>query len=496
MRCAIYIRVSTDRVEQKDSLEHQKNYFLNYIKENNYSLYKIYQDVASGTSTKNRNDFLELIEDIKNNKIDLVLTKEISRLSRSMIDTGSFAELCSEKGVGIIAVNNGIDTLTSNPQFLGLYSFLAQYEAENTSARIKTALNTIAKSGFYKGSIAPYGYYIDNKILKIRDDYTPSIVRRIYKEYQDGKGIDTIARHLTRDNIPTPATVANKKNAGAFWAGRAVQLILTNRNYTGDLTQCKSSVTSIRTKKRKQNNPEDFVIVENTHTAIIPKEEFEYVQELLNRRSRKQNNNRKSTHLFSNLLFCHDCGKGMHFKKNRKGYVCGNFDKNGKYGGCTSHIIREADLENIIINDIKIILKNIKVNYTNKIESKLDKEKLSIEKKLNEYQKRISTFNNTKKTALLKLCSNVINDTEYRSLIDYIDNQIQDISANIIELTTTLDKLNTLTNDDFTKLANELSSIDTLNKEILNRLIKRIEVKENGDVKIYYRFSHLHSTYN
>jgi site-specific DNA recombinase len=94
---------------------------------------------------------------------------------------------------------------------MGLYSFLAQYEAENCSLRIKTALNTIAKSGFYKGSIAPYGYTIVDKILIIRDDDTPNIVKRIYKEYQEGKGIDTIARHLTRDNIPTPAQIANKK---------------------------------------------------------------------------------------------------------------------------------------------------------------------------------------------------------------------------------------------------------------------------------------------
>jgi site-specific DNA recombinase len=97
-------------------------------------------------------------------------------------------------------------------------------------------------------------------------------------------------------------------------------------------------------------------------------------------KSRKQNNNRKSTHLFSNLLFCSDCGKGMHFKKNRHGYVCGNFDKNGKYGGCTSHTIRESDLEQIILKDIEVILKNLKLNYSNKINSKINKEKLLIKK--------------------------------------------------------------------------------------------------------------------
>lgn len=491
MRCAIYIRVSTDRDEQKDSLLNQRNYFLNYIKEKKYSLYKIYQDIGSGTSTKNRAEFLNLIEDIKNNKIDLVLTKEISRLSRSMIDTGTFAELCSEKNVGIIAVNNGIDTFTSNPQFLGLYSFLAEYESANMSQRIKLSLNTIAESGLYKGSIAPYGYYIDNKVLKIRDDYTPNIVKRIYKEYREGVGIDTIARHLTRDKIPTPAQVANKKNAGLFWSGRTVQLILTNRNYTGDLTQCKSKVTSIRTKKRVQVNPNDFIIVQGTHEAIIPKVEFEYVQELLLRRSRKQNNNRKSTHLFSNLLFCADCGKGMHFKKNRRGYVCGNFDKNGKFGGCTSHIIRENDLEKIILDDIHLFLKDIKSKYINKLDNKLNSEKQSIKKEILNYKNNLSSLSSMKSTALDKLLSGVISDSDYHTAIENIDTKSKNFNSKILELNKKLDELNTLSKDDFIDISTELSSIKKLNKDILNRLIKKIEVKENGDVKIFYRFSYL-----
>lgn len=491
MKCAIYIRVSTDRDEQKDSLSNQKNYFLNYIKEKNYTLYKIYRDIGSGTSVKGRPEFLNLIQDIKNGKIDLVLTKEISRLSRSMIDTGSFAELCAEKNVGIIAVNNGIDTFTSNPQFLGLYSFLAEYEASNMSNRIKLSLNTIAKSGLYKGSIAPYGYYIYNKVLKVRDDYTPNIVKRIYKEYQEGKGIDTIARHLTRDKIPTPAQVANKKNAGLFWSGRTVQLILTNRNYTGDLTQCKSKVTSIRTKKRVQVSPENFIVVEGTHQAIIPKPEFEYVQELLKRRSRKQNNNRKSNHLFSNILFCADCGKGMHFKKNRKGYICGNFDKNGKFGGCTSHIIRENDLEKIILDDINVLLKDIKTKYLNKLDNKLNKEKQLIKKEILNYTNNLNSLTLMKNTALDKLLTGVITDSDYQSAIENIDTKSKNFNFKILELNKKLDELNNISKDDFISIATQLSSIKKLNKDILNRLIKRIEVKENGDVKIFYRFSYL-----
>lgn len=118
MKCAIYIRVSTNRDEQKDSLVNQEKFFLDYITKHGYSLYNIYSDVASGTSTKNRLSFLELIEDVKNKKIDIVLTKEIARLGRSVIDTMKFYELCRDNEVHLIAFNNGINTLNNDTQYI------------------------------------------------------------------------------------------------------------------------------------------------------------------------------------------------------------------------------------------------------------------------------------------------------------------------------------------------------------------------------------------
>ena len=249
-------------------------------------------------------------------------------------------------------------------------------------------------------------------------------------------------------------------------------------------------------KEKKKREPKDFIIVENTHEAIISKKDFEFVQELLERRSRRGNNNHKSNHLFSNLLFCADCGKGMHFKKNRKGYVCGNFDKNGKYGGCTSHIIRENYLENIILNDMRIILKDMKKNYNDKINSKLKDKKLHLGNTINRYTEEINSLNKTKKNALIKLCNDVITDNEYKDLVNDIDIKISDLNSKIIKSNKVLDKLNALTHDDFTEITHELSTIEKLNKDVLNRLVKKIEVNEKGDVKIFYRFSYLQFKHN
>lgn len=186
----------------------------------------------------------------------------------------------------------------------------------------------------------------------------------------------------------------------------------------------------------------------------------------------------------------------MHFKKNRKGYVCGNFDKNGKYGGCTSHIIRENDLENIILNDMRIILKDMKKNYNDKINSKLKDKKLHLGNTINRYTEEINSLNKTKKNALIKLCNDVITDNEYKDLVNDIDIKISDLNSKIIKSNKVLDKLNALTHDDFTEITHELSTIEKLNKDVLNRLVKKIEVNEKGDVKIFYRFSYLQFKHN
>lgn len=263
----------------------------------------------------------------------------------------------------------------------------------------------------------------------------------------------------------------------------------------GDLVQCKTEVASIRTKKRIKKDPKDYIVVENTHEAIISKEDFQLAQNLLAIRSRKQNNHIRSTHLFSNLLFCGDCGKGMHYKANRKGYVYGSYDKNGKFA-CTSHIIREKDLESIILNDISVILKNVKYNHSSAINSKLNKEKTALEQIILQYKNKIEKLNSTKSNALLKLCDEIITDSDYKQVVTAVDTKIDYLTSQIKEINQKLNKIANLTQDDFLKLTNQLSCINKLTNELLTRLIKRIEVKENGDVKIFYRFSYLHFTDN
>ncbi|WCK55147.1 recombinase family protein [Aneurinibacillus sp. Ricciae_BoGa-3] len=167
------------------------------------------------------------------------------------------------------------------------------------------------------------------------------MIRGIFRDNVSGKGFDRIARELYEGGFPTPGQVAGKKNATDKWHVSTIIIILENPHYTGDLVQGRSTTRSVTNKNRDQVDIEKLIIVPNTHEAIISKSDFEAVQQLMN--SRKRTRPQAEMHLFTNTAYCADCGRGMHFKKNRKGYMCGNYNKHG-LKAYSDHLIREADL--------------------------------------------------------------------------------------------------------------------------------------------------------
>lgn len=166
-------------------------------------------------------------------------------------------------------------------------------------------------------------------IEELAEDDTPNNVRRIFRMYLEGKGFDAIARTLTREGYPTPAQVVGKKNAGLYWQGTSVKKILTNPHYVGDLVQGRQTTVSVTSKVREEVPREKQIVTEDAHHAIISREDFEAVQQYMQGRKRQQAKPKAKKHLFTNYLFCADCGKALWYVHYRKGYVCGNYYKHG-----------------------------------------------------------------------------------------------------------------------------------------------------------------------
>lgn len=135
---------------------------------------------------------------------------------------------------------------------------MCEQESQNTSKRVKETLKTRAKKGLFKGSNPPYGYEVEKGKLYIRKDETPEIVQRIYKEYLEGSGRESIARRLYNEGVKTPTDVAGKKNASDKWYDSTIKLILTNPHYVGDLVQERTTTVSVTSKKQKKQDRDDM----------------------------------------------------------------------------------------------------------------------------------------------------------------------------------------------------------------------------------------------
>lgn len=348
MRCAVYIRVSTDKEEQKTSLENQRSLFFQYLEDKGWDVFDFYIDVESGTTSK-REHLQRLIQDAKERKFDVIVAKELSRLARNGGLSYQIRDMARDNRIDIVTLDNAINTIEGKGEMFGLYAWMYEQESQRTSTRIKAALSSKARKGEFKGSVPPYGYRLNSG--KLEDD-SPNIVKRIFRMYLEGKGFDAIARTLTREGCPTPAQVIGKKNAGLYWQGTSIKKILTNPHYIGDLVQGRQTTVSVTSKVREEIPKEKQIITENAHQALISREDFEAIQQYMEDRKRQQAKPKAKKHLFTNYLFCADCGKAQWYVQYRKGYVCGNYYKHGKHV-CSQHSVKEKELIGVILADIR-----------------------------------------------------------------------------------------------------------------------------------------------
>ena len=487
IKYACYIRVSTDKEEQASSLINQKMLFDNYIDKNNGELYKVYQDIESGTSS-NRIGLNQLIKDAKDKKFSIILVKEWSRLSRNASDSFIFKNLFEELSIKVITVNTGNNALEEDTLLFAIQSALAQKESEKISERTKQAFLAKSYRGEFKGSRPPYGYDKVDTTLVVRNDNTPDTVRLIFKMYLDGFGSDRIAKHLNKNKIPTPSEIISYKKSSNLWHGSTIDKILRNRVYIGDLVQHKTTTLSVISNKRISLSPDDYIVKEGIYEGIVSKELFFKVQEMIKVRHKER---RKSQiHLFSNLLYCPDCGRRLHFKANRNGYVCAGYNRHGK-DVCSSHFIKEYILEKIILDDFKIIFKKINNNkIINKLKKHISLNSNNLETDIKKLDQKLQSLSKEKRNAQRNLVKEILNDEDYREVCDEINNEIKEIENkknNLLKSSS-----NNFMNDvmyELDRLSKDISEIVTLNYKVLSQLIDRIEINEHGEPRIFYKFS-------
>lgn len=489
MRAVGYIRVSTDKEEQAQSLENQKNLIISFIKEKGFSFAGFYVDVESGT-TSNREELKRLIEDVKKDKFDLVISKELSRLARNGELSHKLKNDFQSHNIHMITLDGAIDTTNNQQDFFGLYSWLYEQESQKTSNRIKSVYKIKYQNGEFVGSIPPYGYELKNKKLYIRDDETVEVVKWIFEKFIGGWGYHKIAKTLTEKGQPTPGQVAEKRNAGLYWHSSTIQKMLQNPHYKGDLVQNRETTISVVNKKRKKVKPEDMVVVENTHKAIINRKDFEKVQNLIiSKKSKGRGKIKEQRHLFTNLIICADCGGSLWYRKNIRGYACGKYIRHGKVA-CTQHSVKEDALKNLILEDIRQVSQKLDSDKVlKKFMTKIEKNKKNSKGKIRKIETEIETLANRKNNLLDYLLDGTITKEIYNDKAEKLTTAISNLEVKKSEL-------ENIDPDDFAKKLNIFKTeiekalrFDDLTNETLSQLVEKVEIEEDGSAILHYRFA-------
>ena len=359
-RTAGYARVSTDSEEQQTSYEAQVDYYTNYIKSrDDWEFVEVYTDEGiSATNTKHREGFKRMIADALAGKIDLIVTKSVSRFARNTVDSLTTVRQLKEKGIEIFFEKENIWTLDSKGELLiTIMSSLAQEESRSISENCTWG----QRKRFADGKVTvPFNRFLgydrgEDGNLVVNPEQAAT-VKRIYSMFLQGMTPFGIASKLTVDGILSPG---GKER----WNAGAVRSILTNEKYRGDALLQKSYTVDFLTKKKKPNDGEiPQYYVENNHQAIIQPDVFDMVQRELARR-RQNRSHHSGVHLFSGKIKCGQCGNwyGSKVWHSTDKYRCTIWQCNHKFGGdekCGTPHLTEEDIHRYYLSAVNKLLKD------------------------------------------------------------------------------------------------------------------------------------------
>lgn len=506
----IYVRVSTDKKIQSESIPSQIENLKKWLelkgkedKNNKYNLIEIYKDKGVSGSTFDRESFKNLKQDIDDNKINMVLTRDLSRFSRNYILAGYYLEEYFKiREIRFVSVLDNVDTENEFDDIIPFKNILNEMYIKDCSKRVKSALKERMIRGSSIASKPPYGYKFleyyngDVKTIKLvpANDETTEVVKEIFNLYLDGYGLTKIAECLNAQGIEPPsARLANFKNKlTTKWNKNTISSILKNPKYGGIMVQQRWKKVSYKTKKVKRTSKEEWVYG-GEFKGIVDKETFYRVQQLIIKRGKNYRYKNGIVHPFSTVLKCNECGGKMTYRINYKGYKCTNSQRGG--GICTAHSIKEAFLDQLIQIKLKESFYNKfnREDYYKKIDkvnlkTSLYRELMLIEKQLIKLEKSLEELYKDK-------VNGIITEKNFKILLYKIqDNQskMENKKNKIVEVinkNSNSNEIKKLYKHEIDKILN----VEQIDRSFVEYFIEKIIVIENKvsrekALKIYFRF--------
>lgn len=493
MNIAAYCRVSTDKEDQLNSLETQKEFFLEYTKRTGDNLIKLYADEGiSGTKIKNRKEFQRMLADAEKGLFDMVVVKDISRFARNTVDLLQSVRKLKSLGIETQFLTANMTSMGNSEFVLTIFGALAQEESANTSKRIKFGKKMNAEKGRVPNIVFGYDKTIGDYFNLSINENEAMTIRQIFQWYtEEGYGGSKIANMLNERGIKT--------KRGNNWSQNSVCRILTNEIYTGKIINGKEEIADFLTGQRKEKDESEWLVTIRPELRIIEDEVFDKAQDILKGRhdSFKITHERQSNkYLFSTLIKCKECGWSFRrtvrqYKNTYVRWVCSGHNGKGADSCPNAVTVDEEELIQALQEYFQEILGKKKkvINYVIKEFQRVYKAKddnIEYEKQLNA---ELNRLRKSREKYMDMYTDDLISREELnekiggmRKEIERLENELKMVSYHL----TKGEQLEAILNSTFKQLE-DITDVHEMTNAQLKRLIQKIEVDKEGNVDIYLR---------
>ena len=531
---AIYARLSVEnsgKSENVDVIANQIEICKSYIADRPYlSLVDTYIDNGHTGTVFDRPEFNRLMNDIKSGRIKCLVVRDLSRFGRDYIETGTYLErIFPQIGLRFIAIKenyDNFDTDGSNESLMiPLQNMINALYSKDISRKVSTALKAQMEQGTFQKRNLPYGYrWNEEHTNMVIDEETASYVRLIFQRKIEGCSMPMILDEL--DRLGAPNTELRKRQNGTRtgdgcsckgWHKSTVYGILTNPHYVGDTVLGRSMVAIYKgIKSHNVKDKDEWIVFPNTHQAIISREDFQKVQDIMNAASvARQTKMQKSVeiratliNLFDGKIFCADCGKRMYFHrkkvdKRKDGgwyafYECSTY-VGRRYEHCTAHYIRQDRLERDVLAAIQLQVKAA-LDY----DKLLDKLRGSEgEKNIRDKQNALITSLNLKLSGVSKkrtrlyedFAEGILDEEEYTFAKKSYDEQFADLSRRLDEAVQRRSKFNEAMSVDnkWITLMKSVSTATQLSQELVDESVEKVKIHEDGAVELVMKYGDIYA---
>ena len=525
---ALYCRLSKDDGTNNESMSigTQKTMLKEYAKRNGFLNCQFYVDDGYSGTNYDRPAFQQLIEDIRNGEVSTLITKDLSRLGRNYLETGTYIEVFfPNHNVRYIAVNDGVDSIDNTQMDITPFrNIINEMYAKDTSRKIKSALRTRKLQGKYMATTPPFGYRKDEGDHNhlVIDEVTAPVVELIFSIAEEGVGLHTICNRLRKAKVMKPSFYKKElferyidEEKMYDWDTAYVSKILHDPVYAGNLIVAERPTKTMRSKKRQYIPFAEREVIYGTHEPIIEQNRWNNVQKILQSRPPVIGESSSGyDNIFRGIIKCADCGSAMLVKVENKRkrndvidkafYCCTKYRKYGKEG-CSSHNIEARTVHEVVLADIQkhaqqalTDRKAMVTEIAERLNLQLSADREQQKKELRQYKQRVSEIENLYAKLYEDLTRELITEKRFQMLSARYDSEQEELSAKIKELerSATEDREQLSSIERFAEHISDYAGITELNFRIINQLIDKILVSEPVEVDgqkiqrltIHYKF--------